>query len=153
MQALARLLTDRPDFDLDRLVVVANELLPDLLPATSDARVTVEVDPRLVRYYTTQGVLESPLRVGREARYTVDHLLQLLALRRLLADGVVSTSIGREIVEKEREELLAIIEGRTRLALDVSADARAEALGRIAAIRSRLAGSAPPPSAETPPPA
>ena len=142
MPTLGHLLSTRPDFDLDGLVQVANELLADLLPEATDARFQPEVNPRLVRHYTTQGLLEVPLRVGREARYTVDHLLQLLALRRLLAEGVQTGSIGTVLIEKDRKELLAIIEGRAKAEVEVAADPKARALGRIEAIRARMSEGA-----------
>ncbi len=142
MQTLEELLSTRPEFDLDGLVEVANQLLPGLLP--TDARFRPDVNPRLVRHYTTQGLLEAPLRTGREARYTVDHLLQLLALRRLIAEGLQAGSIGTLLVERDREGLLAIIEGRASVQAKAGTDARTRALSRIEAIRGRMAGSPSP---------
>lgn len=143
MTTLDQLLSTRPTFSLDELVNTANGLLSALLPETSDARIKEEVNPRLIRHYTTQGLLETPLRVGREARYTVDHLLQLLALRHLLAKGVPASSIGDGLVKMERERLRAIIEGEAGTAVDLTATPRTAALERLSAIRSRVASSDP----------
>ena len=51
------------------------------------------VDPdktneRLVRYYVSEGVMDRPDRVGRDADYGFRHLLQLLTARRLVQAGM-----------------------------------------------------------------
>ena len=51
------------------------------------------VDPdktneRLVRYYVTEGVVDRPDRVGRDAAYGQRHLLQLLTARRMAQAGM-----------------------------------------------------------------
>lgn len=51
------------------------------------------VDPdktneRLVRYYVSEGVVDRPDRVGRDADYGFRHLLQLLTARRLVQAGM-----------------------------------------------------------------
>ena len=73
---------------IDALVTEANRLLAQLLPGDRAARLKDEMNPRLVRHYTTVGLLPAPTREGREARYGRGHLLGLLALRRLMADGL-----------------------------------------------------------------
>lgn len=73
---------------IDALVEEANRWLDELLPAERSLRAKDEVNARLVRHYTTVGLLSAPRREGREARYDRHHLLQLLALRRLMADGL-----------------------------------------------------------------
>lgn len=44
-----------------------------------------KINLRLVRYYATEGVIDKPDRLGREAAYNYKHLLQLV-LARLLAE-------------------------------------------------------------------
>ena len=73
---------------IDDFVATANAWLPRLLPLDRAARPKDEVNARLVRHYTTVGFLSLPTREGREARYGRRHLLQLLALRRVMADGL-----------------------------------------------------------------
>ncbi|GGM19423.1 MerR family transcriptional regulator [Deinococcus aerophilus] len=73
---------------IDEFVATANAWLTQLLPEDRAARPKDEVNARLVRHYTTVGLLPLPRREGREARYGRLHLLQLLALRRLMADGL-----------------------------------------------------------------
>lgn len=57
------------------------------------------VDPdktneRLVRYYVSEGVVDRPDRVGRDAAYGYRHLLQLLTARRMLQAGTALSVIG-----------------------------------------------------------
>jgi DNA-binding transcriptional MerR regulator len=54
-----------------------------------DGRVTGVPDPRLIRWYTTIGLLDRPtIAAGRVARYGPRHLLQLVAVKRLQAQGL-----------------------------------------------------------------
>lgn len=130
MPDLDTLLSQRPTFTLDQLAGAANELLDGLLPrAMSDSRVKAEVNPRLIRHYVSEEMLDPALRDGRHAVYTVDHLLQLLALRRLLADGYSSGLIGTSLRDRGRDQLRAIAEGRevhAEVDAEVDAEARAE---------------------------
>lgn len=90
---------------IDDLVEEANRWLSTLLPADRAQRPKDEVNPRLVRHYTTQGLLPAALREGREARYTREHLLALLALRRLMADGLSGKALYAALHEKIVEDL------------------------------------------------
>jgi DNA-binding transcriptional MerR regulator len=138
MDALDDLSASRPTFDLENFVLEANVLLAQYLPDDPvDARVKGEVNARLVRHYASSGLLEPPLKEGREARYTVDHLLQLLALRRLLADGVSAAAIGDTLRQKDRDELRGIIEGGAKLDFAPLTDRRSAALSFIEQIRQR----------------
>jgi DNA-binding transcriptional MerR regulator len=138
MRSLNDLAAARPALDLEGFVCEANQLLADYLPVDPvDARVKGEVNARLVRHYTSFGLLEPPLKEGREARYTVDHLLQLLALRRLLADGVSSAAIGDTLRKKDRDELRAIVEGGAKLEFAPATDQLSAALSFIEQIRQR----------------
>jgi DNA-binding transcriptional MerR regulator len=156
MPTLDDLAASRPTFDLESFVLEANGLLAQYLPDDpADARVKGEVNARLVRHYTSSGLLEPPLKEGREARYTVDHLLQLLALRRLLADGVSAAAIGETLRQKDRDELRAIIEGGAKLHFTPATDQRSAALAFIEDIRQRSTEgptlSAPVPKMKTEP--
>lgn len=146
MPDLDTLLRQRPTFTLEELADAANELLDGLLPrAMSDSRVKAEVNPRLIRHYVSEEMLDPALREGRHAVYTVDHLLQLLALRRLLADGYGSTLIGGSLRDRGRDELRAIAEGRQLEAQAATSDpggdeasaARSEARAALDEIRGR----------------
>ena len=85
------------------------------------------VDPdrtneRLVRYYVTEGVVDRPDRVGRDAVYQFRHLLQLLNARRLAEKGVSLSMIGDFNRRATTQEL--------RAALDEPAPTEAELLVR-----------------------
>ncbi|MFC4640013.1 MerR family transcriptional regulator [Deinococcus hohokamensis] len=95
---------------IEALVDTANQWLEQLLPQDRSLRAKDEVNARLVRHYTTLGLLPAPRREGREARYDRHHLVALLALRRLMSDGLG----GRALAETLRDQNPAALE---RLAL------------------------------------
>ena len=112
MANLQALLIDRPTFTLDQLSDTANEHLARLSTGRPvDARVAREVSPRLVRHYVSEGLLDPAMREGRRVVYGVDHLLQLLALRRLLADGLATNAIGPLLKRMDHGTLLSVAEG------------------------------------------
>jgi DNA-binding transcriptional MerR regulator len=64
------------------------------------------ISVRLVRYYASEGVIDKPDRLGREAAYHYKHLLQLLLARRLSEHGVMLADIrtlvsGQSVLELE----------------------------------------------------
>ncbi|OLV19663.1 MerR family transcriptional regulator [Deinococcus marmoris] len=90
---------------IEDLVREANRWLARLLPADRAARPKDEVNPRLVRHYTTQGLLPAPRREGRDARYARVHLMALLALRRLMADGLGGKALDAALGGKDEAAL------------------------------------------------
>ncbi|TVP68121.1 MAG: MerR family transcriptional regulator [Leptolyngbya sp. LCM1.Bin17] len=121
MSMLQQIAQQQPEMVLDRFVEVTNDLLPQFLPDQSTgSRGQEPVNPRLVRYYTTQGWLDKPLRQGREARYTYRHLLQLLVLRRLLAEGYSASSIGSLIGGQGDAALEDILQGGVQLTVEAA---------------------------------
>jgi len=140
-------------WSLDDFVDEVNALLPQVVPADAAARGKPEVNARLVRHYATEGVLPKPLKEGVEARYDGDHLVRVLALRRLLADGYPSSLAGAFLRRHDREALARFLLGEFRLDLDLvpggvpvgggaalpdaGAQPNAAALGRLAAMRAR----------------
>ena len=95
MRTLQQIDHSAPNWSLEELVQVANELLPQFLPdEKAHTRVREEVAPRLIRHYTSQGMLDEPLREGREAKYVYRHLLQVLLVRRLLTEGYGASVIN-----------------------------------------------------------
>ncbi len=115
MSTLQQIAQANPEWDLEAFVQVANDLLPQFMPAEETRSRQEEVNPRLVRYYTTQGGLDKPLRQGREARYTYRHLLQLLILRRLLSEGYSTAAIQPITSEKSNLDLEALLQGGMQL--------------------------------------
>lgn len=75
------------DVDLAGLIAAAHPWVAQL--NVRDLRVQSSPDARNVRFYQTTGLLARPLRYdGRVARYGVRHLLQLIAIRALQAQGM-----------------------------------------------------------------
>lgn len=108
-------------WSLEAFVDLANELLPTYLPADDRVgRSRSDVNPRLVRHYTSQGLLDKPERVGKTARYTYRHLLQLLVVRRMMAEGYAAAAIDRFAIEKPNVELEALLQGGVQLTTEVA---------------------------------
>ena len=130
------------DWSLDDFVAEANRLLPEVVP-TSTAPSKHDVNARLVRHYTTEGVLPKPLKDGAQARYDTDHLVRLLALRRLLAEGFPSAVAGAFLARHDREALARFLLGELKVDLGLAsggAPAAPAALEHLApAVRERLA--------------
>ncbi|OYQ65708.1 hypothetical protein B9G53_06530 [Pseudanabaena sp. SR411] len=101
---------------LEELVIAANEMLPQVLPALKpnaklNAKLSEEITPRLIRYYTNQGVLDAPIREGKYAFYNQRHLLQLLVCRRLLTEGFTVAVIQAIAKHKTNADLEAMLTG------------------------------------------
>ncbi|MBD1872877.1 MerR family transcriptional regulator [Nodosilinea sp. FACHB-131] len=138
MSMLQQIAQQQPEMVLDRFVEVTNDLLPQFLPdQSSGSRRQEPVNPRLVRHYTTQGWLDKPLKQGREARYTYRHLLQLLVLRRLLAEGYSTSSIGSLIGGQSDAALENILQG----GVQIKVEAANPALAFLSQIRDRRGSS------------
>src|SRR5690606_19716519 len=121
-------------WSLDDFVERANALLPELLPKDAGKRAAEPVNQRLVRHYATQGLLDEPLKEGREARYLYRHLLQLLVVRRLLAEGFTATVVGHVLKDRPEGELEGLLTGGLQIELvprETPSDARAEFLRQV----------------------
>jgi DNA-binding transcriptional MerR regulator len=92
-----------------------------LLGAAPDARVSPAPDARTVRYYTTLGLLDRPVIVGRQARYGQRHLLQLLAIKGLQVSSLPLAEIQERLYGRSDAELEALIEALGREAAAVPA--------------------------------
>jgi len=69
----------------------------DYVPAES-ARIRAVPDRRTIRYYTTLGLLDRPAAMrGRTALYARRHLLQLVAIKRLQAEGLTLARIQERL--------------------------------------------------------
>src|SRR5262245_18184089 len=69
-----------------------------------NGRVRDVPDPRTIRYYTTLGLLDRPGELrGRTALYGRRHLLQLVAIKRLQAQGLT--------LQQVQERLLGLTDG------------------------------------------
>ncbi|WP_373479223.1 MerR family transcriptional regulator [Geminocystis sp.] len=97
---------------IDDFVEVANRLLPLYLPdIKGNNKVKEFLNSRLVRSYTTSGLIDEPIRQHRYAFYTYRHLLQLLLVKRLLSDGIGAAAIGDLLTSKTNEELKGLLIG------------------------------------------
>lgn len=116
MNDLPAIARTAPNWSLDELVQVANQLLPQFLPEDkAHSRVREDVNPRLIRHYTSQGLLDEPLKEGREARYIYRHLLQVLLVRRLLAEGYGASAIDQLARSQSNTDLENLLQGGVQL--------------------------------------
>jgi DNA-binding transcriptional MerR regulator len=130
------------DWSLDDFVDEVNRALPEVMPRDAAKRAKLEVNARLVRHYTTEGALPRPLKDGVEARYDTEHLVRMLALRRLLLEGYPSGVAGALLRKHDRETLARFLLGELRPELDLArggAPVTAASLGHVdPAVRDRL---------------
>nr|WP_063818224.1 helix-turn-helix domain-containing protein [Herbidospora sakaeratensis] len=88
----------------------ATAALAGLAPA--NGRVSDVPNERLIRYYTTIGLLDPPLaRRGRIALYGRRHLLQLVAVRRRQAQGLSNAAIQRDLLGATDDRLAELAGG------------------------------------------
>jgi DNA-binding transcriptional MerR regulator len=52
---------------------------------------------RTIRFYITRGLLEGPVKAGRAAAYTPEHLARLEKIKKLQAQGRMLSEIGRSL--------------------------------------------------------
>lgn len=124
---------------IDELAQLVGEALGADYPGQTNGRVREVPDRRTIRWYTTIGLLDRPAAMrGRTALYGRRHLLQLVAVKRLQADG-------RTIAEVQ-EALLGAADGK----LDELA--RLPELPVAPSTAPRLASPAAPPAAPRPAP-
>lgn len=80
----------------------------DYRPAVS-ARVRAVPDTRTIRYYTTLGLLAPPrVMRGRTALYDEQHLLQIVAIKRLQAQDQTLSDIQKQLQGLPKEQLETI---------------------------------------------
>lgn len=109
---LESLETKHHQWNIDEIVEVANQLLPNYLPEIKgNSKVKEEINSRLIREYTSRRLIDEPTRKNRYAFYTYRHLLQLLLVRRLLSDGISTSAINGLLTSKTNEELKNLLVG------------------------------------------
>jgi DNA-binding transcriptional MerR regulator len=128
----------REDWSLDDLADEANQRLEEILPEQSGkSRTRDSLNPRLIRHYTTQGLVDRPFRSGREARYGRKHLLQLLVIRRLLAESHNVSTIKILISGKNDDDLRSLLEGGP----EISVEPANPALAYLRGLQGNASGS------------
>jgi DNA-binding transcriptional MerR regulator len=92
---------------LDELTKEAERELEKLglLGAQADGRVSAAPDVRTIRYYGTLGLVDRPSIVEREARYARRHVLQLVAIKALQAQGLPLGKIQERLYGRSNLEL------------------------------------------------
>ncbi|HWO64299.1 MAG TPA: MerR family transcriptional regulator, partial [Umezawaea sp.] len=83
---------------IDELVERVGAALTAEYPGAPNGRVRDVPDRRAVRWYATTGLVDRPSAMrGRTALYEPRHLLQLVAVKRLQADGRTLAEIQAEL--------------------------------------------------------
>lgn len=94
----------------------AARVLDQYVPRQERASVTEVPDERMVRYYSTEGLISPPeAKQGPSAVYGYNHLLQLLVIKRLQADHLPIRKIKEFVegkTERELEQLLDVKRAR-----------------------------------------
>jgi DNA-binding transcriptional MerR regulator len=130
---------------IDQLSAVVAEALVVDYPGPPSGRIREVPDRRTIRWYTTIGLLDRPAAMrGRTALYDRRHVLQLVAIKRLQADGHTLADVQRQLVGATDTTLKRI--ARLPDALPNPAPPRPETVPR-----ERFWAAAPKPTAVTPP--
>lgn len=91
---------------LDELVGrVSAALAAAAYPGSPNGRVRELPDRRAVRWYTTTGLVDRPVMQGRSAIYHARHLLQIVAVKRLQAQGFSLAEIQAKLAGATDEML------------------------------------------------
>ena len=104
-------------WDLEQFVAITNALLPTYLPKEAVGRASDEVNARLIRHYATQGLISEARKEGREARYLFHHLVEVLTVRKLLAEGFTTTATKQVTEGRSTDDLRRLLEGSVRIEL------------------------------------
>ena len=97
---------------LEEFVQEVNTRLLARLPSDQyDARQREDFSIRLLRHYSSLGLVDESERIGREALYRYRHLLQVLSLRTLQREGWNSKAIAG-FNGRDNAELEAFLNGR-----------------------------------------
>src|SRR5207253_11468625 len=84
---------------LDELSAAVSRALAVGYAGSANGRVRDVPDRRTIRYYTTLGLIDRPAAMrGRTALYGRRHLLQLVAIKRLQANGLSLAEVQARLV-------------------------------------------------------
>ena len=134
---------------LEEFVQEVNTRLLARLPSDQyDARQREDFSVRLLRHYSSLGLVDESERVGREALYRYRHLLQVLSLRTLQREGWNSKAIAG-FNGRDSSDLEAFLNGRDPN-LDGFAEADIRQPAPIAAAPTQVTPSQVTPSQATP---
>lgn len=116
---------DSAAWTIDRLARLAAAALAAGAPTQPNGRIREVPDVRTIRWYTSIGLLGRPAAMrGRTALYGRPHLAQLVAIKRLQADGLTVAAVQERLLGADEsaieeiallpadlEELIARVEG------------------------------------------
>lgn len=96
---------------LEQLALLCQKLAEHLgLADTTNQRVQWVLQPRLIRYYTTLGLLDRPAEMrGRTAFYSRRHLLQVLTIKRLQQQGKSLEEVQQQLLGCTIDSMLEIL--------------------------------------------
>lgn len=97
---------------IDELQAVAEQALLATQPAADlSGRVRAVPDARTIRYYTTLGLIDRPAEMrGRIAFYNRKHVLQLVAIKRLQANGLTLEQVQERLAGATTRKLAEVAE-------------------------------------------
>lgn len=107
---------------------------------------TSELTVRLIRDYAQRGILNRPRREGKIALYGWDHLVQLLAARRLLSKGWPLQKIAEFFLASSMDEIRALLPGPAPRETAAMED---PALSELRYIRRKASSKTQPPASVT----
>jgi DNA-binding transcriptional MerR regulator len=133
-------------YTLEEFETVCNSWLLQYLPeAYQGTRAREPITVRNLRHYAGEGLIDEPLKQGREARYSFRHLVQVLLLRRAMAEGYTSKLLY-SIMRRTTTELEALLAGdlpsskpeRSKMAQPQEASSNQQAQREVLDYLSRL---------------
>jgi hypothetical protein len=102
-------MADEASWTLDELVGrITAALATPAYPGAPNGRVRDLPDRRAVRWYATAGIVDRPAMQGRTAVYGTRHLLQIVSVKRLQAQGLALAEIQAELAGATDETLRRI---------------------------------------------
>jgi DNA-binding transcriptional MerR regulator len=116
-------------WSLDELSARVSAALGSAAVDQSNGQVSEVPNARTIRYYATLGLIDRPYAAGRGVRYGRRHLLQLVAIKRLQAQGKVLAEVQKELLALSA----AALEGLAALPAD----------DEVAALAAEIHGPAP----------
>lgn len=98
-----------PLWTLENLVALAAAVLRDSQVGQGNGQVAELPTVRTVRFYTTLGLLDRPAEMrGRTAFYGPTHLMQVVAIKRLQAQGLPLASVQERLLGITRARLASL---------------------------------------------
>jgi DNA-binding transcriptional MerR regulator len=130
---------------IEDLALAADTVLSSLGALAGEDGAT-SINARLIRDYAQRGILSRPERLGKEALYRYQHLVELVAARILLNDGWPLAKVSDYFASARTEDLAALAapQSPVKSALKAIKDIRDRSHKASARKPSAFAPSAPP---------